>query len=134
MKHLIPLLALCALPLAGCNTLEQDYAAVEVAYGTSASPQLALAAANSFDALETVATGYLQLPLCGASAPVTCRTLAASKAIVPAVRSGRAARNAIETLLSQNSGAAIPIARLNTLNAAISALDAVYANYHISAK
>ena len=43
-------------------------------------------------------------------------------------------RRAIETLLSQNSGAAIPIARLNTLNAAISALDAVYANYHISAK
>jgi hypothetical protein len=100
---------------------------------TSVPPSVALVAANSFDALEAVATAYLQLPPCG-GAVVVCRQPAAVANIVPAVRSGRVARNQIESLLSANSGAPIPIASYNTLTAAISTLQAVDAQFNIASK
>ena len=123
--------AICAvaLGLTGCANIDNAYNTLT---GASVSPQSALVAANSFDALETVATGYLQLPACGSGAPVTCRNAAAVSKIVPAIRSGRAARNAIEALLSANNGGAITVASYNTLSAAVTTLEAVYSSYSIS--
>ena len=129
---LASLIIVAALALGGCSTITQAW---DVATATSVPPQYALAAANSFDAVETVATGYLQLPACGSTgASVACRNAVAVAKIVPAVRSGRAARNAIETLLGQNSGAAIPVASYNTLEAAISTLQTINSQYNIAAK
>ena len=129
---LASLILVAALALGGCSAITQAW---DVATATSVPPQYALAAANSFDAIETVATGYLQLPACGSvGASVACRNAAAVATIVPAVRSGRAARNAIETLLGQNSGAAIPVASYNTLEAAISTLQTINSQYNIAAK
>lgn len=120
------------LALGGCSAITQAW---DVATATSVPPQYALAAANSFDAVETVATGYLQLPACGSvGASVACQNAVAVAKIVPAVRSGRAARNAIETLLNQNSGAAIPVASYNTLEAAISTLQTIDSQYNIATK
>jgi len=116
--------------LGGCAAVQQAW---DVATSTSVPAQYAYAAANSFDAIETVATAYIQLPPCG-GAWVVCRNSAAVAKIVPAVRSGRVARNQIEALLTANSGAAIPIASYNTLEAAISSLQAVYVQYNIPAK
>jgi hypothetical protein len=113
-----------ALSLGGCTAL------TNIA-GTTVSPQTAIVAANSFDALEAVATGYLQLPKCVATGPVVCRSTAAVAAIIPAVRSGRVARNQIEALLSANSGAAIPVANYNTLQAVITSLQGIYAQYNV---
>ena len=125
MKTVI-LASACALALAGCSTLST----LGVIAGTSVSPQTALVLANSFDAIETVATGYLQLPPCGSTTGV-CRQQAAVANIVPAIRSGRTARNQIEALLKANTGAAIPIASYNTLDAAITTLQSVYSQYNI---
>lgn len=123
MKKILIGLTLVA-GLAGC-------AKIEAALTTTVSPQAALVAANSFDAMEAVATGYLQLPTCGKTAVVTCKTTAAVNTIVPAVRSGRAARDQIEALLKASSGAAIPLANYNTLQAVITSLQGIYAQYNI---
>ena len=88
-------LALAALPLAGCTSVEN---AVSVATSAAVPASTAVVAANSFDAIESIATGYISLPVCGGASAV-CRTVSATKAIIPAIRSGRAARNAIKGLL-----------------------------------
>lgn len=125
MKKLafIGAVALGCVSLAGCAGLLPS---------ASASPQSALVAANSFDALETVATGYLELPHCATSSSAACRNASAVASIVPAVRTGRTARNQIEALLQANNGGAIPLATYNTLSASIATLEAVYAQYSIS--
>jgi len=117
-----------ALSLGACSNMQTLYGEVT---STSISPQAALAAANAFDALEVTATAYLSLPPCG-GAIVTCRNATAVKNIVPAVRSGRTARNAIEALLQSNSGAAIPIANYNTLEAAIQTLQSTYTQFGVA--
>jgi hypothetical protein len=133
MRKLI-LAAFVSAALAGCTSVEN---AVSVATSAAVPATTAMVAANSFDAIESVATGYLQLPLCVTGGALTCRTQSASKAIVPAIRSGRAARNAIEGLLCSGSPCSpnqtIPAASYNTIAAAITSLDAVYAQYNIAA-
>ena len=130
MKKFLAIVAV-GLALAGCAKVEQAW---NVATSASVPAQYAYAAANSFDAIEAAATAYIQLPLCGSQgASVACRNATATAKIVPAVRSGRAARNQIEALLGQNSGAAIPVATYNTLEAAINTLQAIDAQYNISA-
>lgn len=121
---LAALLLIPAIALGGCST-------ISTLTGASVKPQAALVAANSFDALETVATGYLQLPLCTTTPIAACRNQTAAAKIGPAVRSGRTARNQIEALLQANAGAAIPVASLNTLQAAIAALQSIYTQYNI---
>ena len=125
---LSPLLMAQSAP-SGCQTLENTY---NIATSASVPAQYAVAAANSFDAIEAVATGYLQLPPCGGSV-VTCRNAAVVAKIIPAVRSGRVARNVIEGLLSASGGAAIPVASYNTLEASIATLQGIYAQYNVSA-
>ena len=123
-----------AASLAGCQSVENAYS---VATSAAVPANTAMIAANSFDAIESVATGYISLPVCASvGASVACRTVAATKAIVPAVRSGRAARNAIEALLCSGTPCSpnqtIPVASYNTLAAAITSLDAIYSQYQVS--
>lgn len=123
-------LVICAaLALAGCSAVSGVENAVSVATAAKVSPQTVLVAANSFDALEVTATTYLQLPKCPTA--VVCRQASAVKAIIPAVRSGRAARDQLEALLKANGGNAIPVANYNTLTAANSVLQTIYAQYNI---
>ena len=121
MKAVLALALACAL--GGCATISR-------LEGTTVSPQVALTAANSFDALETLATGYLQLPPCGGTL-VVCRTPVARAKIIPAVNSGRTARDVIEKALRAGNGAPIPVASYNTLTAAIETLQSIYAQYNI---
>lgn len=120
--------AAAALALGACSNLQTLYGEVT---STSISPQAALAAANAFDAVETTATAYLSLPACGGAA-IACRNATAVANIVPAVRSGRAARNAIEGLLQTSNGGPIPVANYNTLEAAIQTLQSTYAQFSIA--
>lgn len=120
--------AAAALSLGACSNLQTLYGEVT---STSISPQAALAAANAFDAVETTATAYLSLPACG-GATIACRNAAATANIVPAVRSGRAARKAIEGLLQSSNGGPIPVANYNTLEAAIQTLQSTYAQFNIA--
>jgi len=118
------LLILALLGLSGCQ-------AWGIISGLSVTPQAAVVTINTFDALETIATGYIQLPACVKNGSVVCRNPTAVANIVPAVKSGRVARDEILTLLQQNQGNAVPVANINTLEAAINTLQAVYAQYNV---
>ena len=117
-----------AVDLSGCSNAVKDW---EVITGAAVGPQAAIIAANSYDSLVVIATGYLQLPACVVNGPVVCRNAAAVTPIVQAVRSGRAARSQIEGLLAANNGAAIPIASINTLSAAVATLQNIYTQYKV---
>lgn len=94
-KILFPILLL--LPaLAGCNTLNTLTATV--------SANQVIVAANTFDALESTATSYLTLPTCMSGGLPVCKTKAAVAVIVPAIRSGRTARNTLESAITSPTG------------------------------
>ena len=112
-------LAFCAaLALAGCNTTV-----------ATISPQAVYVGANAFDAVEATATNYLLLPACPKAA--VCRSTAAVAAIVPAIRLGRKARNAVEAYAAANPGASIPVSLSTALSAQVAALQAIFTQYGI---
>lgn len=127
MKRLIPLLL--AFGLAGCATLTQDYAIIT---GATVSPAAVIVAGNAFDAIEATATNYLVF--CKANRAVAgCGSyVAARKAILPAVRSGRVARNNLENFLTANPGALGPSGLYNALVTAINTLQGVAQTYNIA--
>ncbi len=93
MKKIFLIAALTIL-LGGCQgTRFGDFIAniQSVASGTI-SPQAIYVAANTFDAVEVSATNYLMLKKCPIAAPF-CRSPIATKALIPAIRAGRVARN-----------------------------------------
>lgn len=132
MKLKLASILVVAFALSGCAGLTTIENAIGTVEGTSISPQAAATAIYAFNAVETVATGYGQLPSCNkAGAPITCNTPQALAAIKPAILSGRAAKNNLLGLLQSNNGGAIPVASYNTLEAAISSLQNVYVQYGI---
>jgi hypothetical protein len=127
MRFLPAILLAGALALSGCAEVGSV-----IGVNPTVPGKTVLIAANSFDALETVGTAYLTLPLCGsAGASAACHTAAAKAAIVPAIKTGRTARNQLEALLQANNGGNIPVASYNTLEAAIATLQSLYTQYNI---
>lgn len=114
MKKPLAILLAASL-LAGCAQVQTAWNLVS---GASVSPTTIIVAANAFDAAEVSAAQYL----------VYCKTNSASagctKAIegnvVAAVRSGRAARNALEPYITGSKAG--PSALYNTLIAAVTTL------------
>lgn len=123
MRRQLAAVALLSM-LAGCASLDPLFSA-------SVSPQSVIVAANSFDAIEATATNYLKLPTCSATSGLICKVPAAVAQIVPAIRSGRTARNSLEALLAANANASIPVARYKTLTTAISTLQAIVNQYSL---
>lgn len=129
MKKIFLALTL-AVSLAGCATFTKTWDAVT---GATVSPAAVIVAANAFDALEVTATNYLRLKKCtGTNGPV-CRDPAATAKIIPAVRSGRVARNNLEQFLKDNPGALGPAGLYNALTASINTLQGVIAVYNVGA-
>ena len=119
MKKILILAAfVAAATLGGCANLKNAFAVLSAA---SVTPQQIVIAGNSFDALETTATQYLNYCKSVAYKPQPC-ALGNRKPVVAAVRSGRAARNSLEPYVT--SGLAGPAALYNTLIAAITTLQA----------
>lgn len=129
MKRIILALSL-AFALAGCASLSNTWNAVT---GATVSPAAVIVAANAFDALEVTATNYLKLVKCNGSNGPVCRDPAATKVIVPAVRSGRVARNNLEQFLKDNPGQLGPSGLYNALTASINTLQGVVAQYQTGA-
>ena len=119
--------SLLALALAGCSTIQ---AAIGVVTGTTVTPGAAVIAANAFDAVEATGTVYLQLPTCPTATPI-CKSQSAVNAIVPAIRTGRTARNALEGAVMAANGSPVSATLLSALQAQTSTLQAIYANYKI---
>jgi hypothetical protein len=123
------IIAALGFGLAGCASLQQDYAIIT---GATVSPAAVIVAGNSFDAIEATATNYLVF--CKANRTISgCGSyVAARKAILPAVRSGRVARNNLENFLTANPGALGPSGLYNALVTAINTLQGVASTYNIA--
>jgi len=109
-----------SLGLAGCagftQKLENAYSVVTSA---TVTPTQIIVAGNTFVALESTATNYLLYCKSTANASQPC-ALGNRKAVVKAVRAGRAALNALEPYVSQ--GKAGPSAVFDALVTAITTL------------
>lgn len=104
MKKL--LIILLSLSLAGCATqfgerIGNVVSTIESAATGTVSPQAIYIARNAFDTIEVSATNYLTLKRCPTNAPF-CRDPNATAQLIPAIRSGRDARNAATLFLKQH--------------------------------
>ena len=123
MKKLLAIALI--LGLAGCAQLQNAY---NVVTGAAITPEQVYVSANAFDAVEATATQYLRLPVCGS---LPCRNPSAVAVIVPAVRSGRLARNKLEAAVNANPSAPVDANLLATLTSSTSVLKAIMANYGV---
>ena len=94
------------------------------------APQQLRVAANSFDALESTATNYLKLPLCG-TVPV-CRSQTVSVSLVKAVRSARSARTQLEAYVNANPTTPIPATLYQTVSVAVTTLQSILVSNNIN--
>lgn len=118
--------------LTGCTTFGQKLEGVVSAVtGATVDPQAVIVASNAFDGLERTATNYLTLKKCSAVSSPICRDVKATKAIIPAIRSGRVARNNLQAFLVQHPGQLGPQGLYDSLQAAISTLQSVFSQYSI---
>lgn len=127
MKRLIPLLLVFGL--AGCATLQQDYAIIS---GATVSPAAVIVAGNSFDAIEATATNYLAFCKANRAIAGCAGYVQARKVILPAVRSGRLARINLENFLQANPGALGPSGLYNALVTSLNTLQGVASQYNIA--
>lgn len=125
MKRLILVLALA---LGGCANLENAF---QVLSSTSVSPTAVVVAVNAFDALEVTATNYLRLPKCKSGGPIACRDRGVTAKIIPAVRSGRYARNQLESFIAAHPGQLGPQGLYDALIASTNTLQAIFGQYNI---
>ncbi len=95
------------------------------------SPQAVYIAANSFNVAEITATNYLRLPKCKSTSNVFCRSPVATARIIPAIRSGRMARDELEIFIQNNPGKFGPSGTYNILIAANNTLQYVFQQYNI---
>jgi len=130
MKKLVIIVAV-ALGLSGCAVMTAIDNGFGIATGSSVSPQAVIIEVNTFDAIEATATNYLRLPRCNGAALQVCRSPAAMAQIIPAIRSGRLARNQLELFLKQNPGKLGPTGLYNALAGAVTTLQGIVATYNI---
>jgi hypothetical protein len=123
--------------LSGCATvglLQRDVdTAWQVATSAKVSPTAVILAANAFDALEASATNYLRLPKCSTVATSICRDPGATRAMIPAVRAGRIARNNLEAFLRTHPGELGPQGLYDALASAARSIQAIYGQYQLGA-
>ena len=127
MKRIIGI-ALLAFSISGCAQVSNVY---DQLTGSVVSPTAVIIAANAFDGVEATATNYLRLPNCLKLTTAICRTTTATNAIIPAIRSGRAARNALEQFMVANPGKLGPTGLYNALRAATETLQQVFIQYGV---
>lgn len=119
-KYLAAALVLGSLALGGCaSELQKLHTVYSIVTETTVSPSTIIVAANSFDALEATATQYLSY--CKANLSTSACSADNRRTVIKAVRAGRAARNQLETYVTNNTAA--PSAIYNTLVAAINTLN-----------
>lgn len=100
---LVAMLALGAA-LGGCAQLQKAESLFAAATGKVVSPQAVDIAINAFDAIESVATSYINRPRCGGTV-VICRDPTITIKVVAAVKAGRTDRNTLKAALRLNPSA-----------------------------
>ena len=127
MKKII-LAAVLALSLGACASLQNTWNTLTSAQVTVTTVAVA---GNTFDALEATATSYLRLPRCNNSNGPVCRNPSATAKLIPAVRSGRVARNNLEQFFADHPGQLGPQGLYDVLQASIGTLQSVITQYNI---
>lgn len=127
MRKII-LAAAIALSLGGCANLQNAYSTIT---GASVSPATVYVARNSFDALEVTSTNYIRYCTVHRAAPGCNDT--AIRQLIPAVRSGRVARNNLTQFQKDNPGALGPSGLYNALVTATNTLQSIQNQYNIGA-
>jgi len=126
MRKLVAVVAL-ALSLSACANLQNFWS---TATGASVSPTAVYVARNSFDAIEVTATNYIVY--CKVHPKTTgCSKVAIAK-LIPAVRSGRVARNNLVQFQKNNPGVWGPSGLYNALVTATDTVQQISAQYNIS--
>lgn len=131
MKKLIIILAL-SISLGACTTFERLKQTAEAVGEFTVSPEAVVIASNAFDALEITATNYLKLKSCRKTTSLVCRDPTATALIIPAIRSGRVARNNLQQFLVDHPNQLGPSGGFDALNASISTIKGVLAQYRIN--
>lgn len=128
MKKLI--IALLTLSLAGCSTWERFKTVSEAVGEFRISPAAVIIASNTFDAAEATATNYLRLPRCKLVNPApVCRNPTATALIIPAIRSGRVARDNLQQFLKDHPNELAPATAYEKLTSIVDTLKSIYSQY-----
>lgn len=112
-----------AFVLSGCaGDLQKLQTVYTIVTESTVSPTAIVVAANSFDAIEATATQYLVYCKANPAQPVCSADN--RRVVIRAVRSGRSARNQLETYITQQTPAPAPvynvlITAINTLQASV---------------
>ena len=117
-----------ALSLGACANLQNAYNTVT---GASVSPDTVYVARNAFDALEVTSTNYIRY--CTVHRNASGCYDQAIKQLIPAVRSGRVARNNLTQFQKDNPGALGPSGLYNALVTATNTLQQIQSQYNIGA-
>lgn len=125
------LLTLIGAPLAGCGTFGALQTAVSTVTETKVDPDAVYVARNAFAIVEVTATKYLRLRRCSATSGPVCRSPAVTAQIIPAVRSGIAARKELVAFMKRNPGQLGTRGAYDALVSATSALKQIYGQYNI---
>lgn len=107
-----------SLVLPGCAAIKDITNAYTFVTTATVSPSTILIAANSFDGLEGTATNYFDH--CRANLSEAICSAPNRRFVIKAVRSGRAARDKLETYITSSTPA--PASIYNSLIAAITSL------------
>lgn len=136
MRKLFAIAALTiAVTLGGCATQfgQKVEGVVSAITGATVSPQAVIVASNVFDGLERTATNYLRLTRCNGTNGPICRDPNATKTLIPAIRSGRVARNNLQQFMTDHPGQLGPSGLYDALQASITTLQNVFAQYNVGA-
>lgn len=130
MKKIIAIFSI--LLLTGCATLERIKNVAEAVGELRITPEAVIIASNSFDAIEITATNYLNLKRCTKAnvAPV-CRNPTATALIIPAVRSGRVARDNLQQFLKDHPNELAPATIYEKLTSITGTLRDIYSQYKV---
>lgn len=122
--HMV-VLSLC-LALGSCANLTNAY---NVVTGVTVSPRAVVIAANAYNAAAISAKNYI-VYCTPRPQPAGCSDTAIAK-IIPAVRSGRDARNSLEQFLTDHPGKLGPTGLYDALTSATATLQSIASRYNI---
>lgn len=123
-------LILICLSLASCSTFERFKAVAETVGEFRITPEAVILASNAFDAAEITATNYLNLKRCTkVNVTFVCRNPTATQMIIPAIRSGRVARDNLQQFLKDHPNELAPATIYEKLTSVTDTLKSIYSQY-----
>lgn len=132
-KLLVPLILITSLAFSvgGCAQFRTALDVVTAVGDAQVNPTAVIVAANTFNGVEASMTNYLRLPRCTLTNRPVCRDPVATAQIIPAVRSGRIARDKLVDFMENNPGKLGSSGLFNALTSATSTLQEIKLQYSV---